>query len=1764
MAAGLRTFAVILALVMSFLPLASWDGGDSDLGSLIGAQPAYAAASVELRQCANGPNNEYPDCRSSGNTGWVGGSVGGSKSSYQEGDFLPYRQVYGDLVVGGEYCFGMTWDVAKPADGLPAIDYIGAFNATLTDVDPTWDTVYEATDPLAPRPPWDDTIAIPPDPALTGTLTGHASGPFTFSGTQQPGVLTIWGGAFDSVGNYSNLGDVDLSTNFEQSLEYCFTATATDVIVAWAGHISKSSQWGAPGLPGGSPYHTANGTKTVSQTGYTSPRTGNTDLSQIYGEPPVENHYNIGRGDVQLAASAVEAFGSIVIIKNTVPDDAQDFSFGVTGEGLSPFILDDDADDTLSNTQTFIDLVAGSGYAVTEDPQSGWDLTGLVCDDPSGGTTEDLGARTATIDLAPGETVECTFTNTLIPTNPPDITVTKTADPTSVLEPGGDVLFTVVVVNSSTSDATLDSLVDDVYGDLNAQGDCSVPQPLAADGGSYSCSFTGAVSGNAYGSQTDTVTATASNEGGSDSASDDAVVTLTDVDSDPLVVEKSTSTPTLPEPGGTFAYQAVVTNPASNVDDIYVTAVVDSIAGDISASCTPVLPVWLAPGESITCNFTFDHSGNPRDSWTNTARATGTDDDGQDASSGPSDEVMVTIDDVRSYLTVEKSTSTPTLPEPGGTFVYQAVVTNPASNVDSIYVTAVVDTIAGDISADCTPALPVWLAPGESITCNFTFDHSGNPGDSWTNTASATGTDDDNQDASSDPSNEVAVTLTDVDPLIDVTKTADPTSIDEGADATVTFSVRVDNDSNASDPVTLDALVDDTYGNLLDSGNLDVSNNTCAALAGTTIQPGGHVECSFDATVPAGDVGDTATDRVDATASDDDAGGNDATDFDTADVTYDAVDPVIDVTKTADQAQVFQPGENVVFTVLIENDSVSTDPVTINSLIDSIHGDIADPTNTSIVDTICSVPQTIQPGDSYQCTFSALVDGDETDKVTASGADDENTAVSDFDEATVEMINPSVDIEKSTNGEDADTAPGPEILVGESVVWVYKVTNDGDVDLTDIVVTDDELGDVCTITSLAVGDSTTYTMYGTSTADGYANTGIADVTYTDADNDQAPRSDSDDSHYFGADPSFTIEKQVSVDGGTTWFDADSISGPELLDGYAAPQFRVIASNTGNVDIIIDVGDSDLPALSASNVSLEVGDTDVPVAGPVGSSWAEGQQSNTATADGSYTDENGNEWTNEQTDDAKYFGANPSYTIEKQISADGGITWLDADAATGPELLAGYDAPRFRVLVSNTGNVDITVDVNDPSLPGLNTTNVTVPAGATNQVVASASTAWAAGQWTNTATVDGSYVDDANNQWSDSQADDANYFGANPSIAIVKSTADEYGNEGDGIGILPGEVVTWNYHVTNDGNAALQNVRVSDDQGVTVVYDSEVSGNSDGVFDPGEEWLFKASGLAAEGWYNNTGTAEGDYSDSAGNSTTVDDSDTSSYYGLTPGVVTNSSLCDFGENFRLIFTPDFAAGSNLYKISDSNPGQFFYNVFHVGEADSTVTLELPYPFVTQGGNPVHVYGGVFVNPEGEGGINCFDPRNELASQPSIVTLADYPGDFGSVTTVNVTIQESGFVYVNIHLDYGLEKTSGWKRSDLNALNVGATDPGLQDINIENLWPHTFSADAGAVLIDGSEDTITNNNEFKRLRGIGGLVKWEGTGDPVPGRTVRVYDAAGTLLDTAETDIDGWYYFLTWVPKGKAQEYTVVEESGATKVVTLGGRVKWAQEDFLITP
>jgi large repetitive protein len=113
----------------------------------------------------------------------------------------------------------------------------------------------------------------------------------------------------------------------------------------------------------------------------------------------------------------ISTLGTVVINKSAVGGD-DTFDYTATGTGIpSSFSITTTSG---SGSQTFSNLAFGS-YTVTEQgPPSGWAFTSLACTDPDGGTT--VSGQTANIDLDPGETVTCTFTNSK---QLPDLTINK-------------------------------------------------------------------------------------------------------------------------------------------------------------------------------------------------------------------------------------------------------------------------------------------------------------------------------------------------------------------------------------------------------------------------------------------------------------------------------------------------------------------------------------------------------------------------------------------------------------------------------------------------------------------------------------------------------------------------------------------------------------------------------------------------------------------------------------------------------------------------------------------------------------------------------------------------------------------------------------------------------------------------------------------------------------------------------------------------------------------------------------------------------------------------------------------------------------------------------------------------------------------------------------------------------------------------------------------------------------------------------------------
>lgn len=125
---------------------------------------------------------------------------------------------------------------------------------------------------------------------------------------------------------------------------------------------------------------------------------------------------------------------------------------------------------------------------------------------------------------------------------------------------------------------------------------------------------------------------------------------------------------------------------------------------------------------------------------------------------------------------------------------------------------------------------------------------------------------------------------------------------------------------------------------------------------------------------------------------------------------------------------------------------------------------------------------------------------------------------------TYVFISSGIDIEKSTNGEDADTPTGPTITVGDPVNWEYVVTNTGEATLTGVTVSDNIEGVAVTCPdgadTLASGASVACTATGVAALGQYANIGSVVGQPVDGGGVPAgsPVTDDDPSHYIGDEP----------------------------------------------------------------------------------------------------------------------------------------------------------------------------------------------------------------------------------------------------------------------------------------------------------------------------------------------------------------------------------------------------------------------------------------------------------------------------------------------------------------------------------------------------------------------------------------------------------------------------------------------------------------------
>jgi len=360
-------------------------------------------------------------------------------------------------------------------------------------------------------------------------------------------------------------------------------------------------------------------------------------------------------------------------------------------------------------------------------------------------------------------------------------------------------------------------------------------------------------------------------------------------------------------------------------------------------------------------------------------------------------------------------------------------------------------------------------------------------------------------------------------------------------------------------------------------------------------------------------------------------------------------------------------------------------------------------------------------------------------------------------------------------------------------------------------------------------------------------------------------------------------------------------------------------------------------------------------------------------------------------------------------------------------------------------------------------------------------------------------------------------------------------------------------------------------------------------------------LACAGIGGATCTSGGDCQDASG-----------SYLGACVPDSVCADNCEQSDQFRLLFSPDVKNWA-AYKLNASNPGQTYYNLIYdasaVGTDDVTLTVTIPYPYVTVGGNPLHVYDADMVETSETG---CLDPSGAdnvdyTASGPLSITLDDWlngvagagdyslfcdqvpgPGGAGSCTfevmVLNGDIPPGGLIYLNVHLDYGLKGQfvdanpfgpdpvgleedrydrhpylSPWDSSDA-LVNTSTDDGPLALADCQSYWFEHTDGNTDPLF----KDQLQNLNIFKKIAGAFGRV-WCADGGNGLEYYLRLVHPSKGVVQITQADEDG-YYALSYKHKGKPTVYTVEVDTVdsfvsvvATTTVELQGN-SWAEVNF----
>ncbi len=850
-----------------------------------------------------------------------------------------------------------------------------------------------------------------------------------------------------------------------------------------------------------------------------------------------------------------------------------------------------------------------------------------------------------------------------------------------------------------------------------------------------------------------------------------------------LTLTKTPDISTDLEEGDTVTYTYVVEN-IGNITQTNVN-ITDVHNGTGTLSAVTPASVDLGPTESQTFTATYVVTQDDIDSGvdiTNTATANSTPRRG--TITAPTADASVSVTAPTPEAVFSKIASPDSDAEEGDTITYTYSVQN-TGNV-TLTNTSISDVQSGTGTLSAITPTGVDIAPGTTQTFTATYVVTQDDFDAGTNiTNTATLNTTPARGTLGARTADAVVTLADPAPLATLTKTAsEDTDVTEGQIITYTYVV-----TNTGD-VTLNAVsVSDVHAG---TGTLSAITPASVTLAPTESQ---NFTATYTVTQDDIDAGTAITNEATLSATPERGVLAPVTADESIDVIAPA--PMATLVKTADQTTDAEEGDVITYSYLFRN----TGNVTLTSV--SIT-DVHDGMGTLSAIAPASVA-TILPGDSETFTATYTVTQDDID----AGVAITNTATANatppassgpftppMDDASVTLItpNPSATMVKTPS-------LTTDVEEGDVITYTYRITNDGNVTLTDLSVSDVHSGtgtlsavtpvNVASLAPTAFVDfMATYTVTQEDIDAGTDITNIATLSSTPTQGPPPVATDDATVTVEAADPLMTLTK-------TSDDTTDVVEGQTLTYTY-------VATNTGNVAMtgvsISDVhsGTGTLSAITPASVDLDptqsqtftatyvVTQDDVDAGTPI---------TNTATANatparGSYTPVTADE-------SVTIEAATPAATLTKTASDT-------TDVAEG-------DVITYTYVLTNTGNVGLDAVSLSDSHSGTGTLSAISPATVATLAPGGSQT------FTATYTVTQDDVDlgtDITNTATLSATPKRGVLGPitadetvtveapAPLATLVKAASDT-------TDVAEGDVITYSYVVTNTGNVGLDNASVSD-------------------------------------------------------------------------------------------------------------------------------------------------------------------------------------------------------------------------------------------------------------------------------------------------------------------------------------------------------------------